>query len=247
MLGASVAEDGVLRVLVIADPAEDARLTGADAEGAIVGDIFRQFAALFPDAGFRVEIQSLIGPAEATRSKVMKALLLGRYDVVHYAGHCTFDSDDAMRSGWVFRNEPSELLTARELRRVDRVPRFIVSNACESGVTPDRAGERSADLAPSFAESFFAQGVANFVCTAWPIGDVAARRFATTLYSSLLGVHVDVEDGAMTRSGQPEPMYVAMRKARRAAARATGGMTTWGAYQHYGNPHFSLRELEDQS
>ena len=157
-------------------------------------------------------------------------------------------ADDLVRLHRLQGADHLELLVAHRVRvrRVERVPRFIVSNACESGVTRDRPADRSVDLAPSFAEAFFAQGVTNFVCTAWPIGDVSARTFATTLYAGLLGVALDPEEGTITRDGVPKPMYLAMRDARRAAASALGGMTTWGAYQHYGDPHFRLRELEDE-
>ena len=92
------------------------------------------------------------------------------------------------QSGWIFSD--GVVISAHELERIDRVPPLVVSNACESGITPDRSGERSAALVPSFAESFFAQGVANYVGTAWPVDDIAARLFATILYGSLLGLDV---------------------------------------------------------
>ena len=88
---------------------------------------------------------------------------------------------DPNLSGWIFNVKNKELLTANELNRVDRIPKFVFSNACESGITPDRAQERNDRLAASFAEAFFARGVANFVCTAWPVDDVASRDFALTL------------------------------------------------------------------
>jgi CHAT domain len=125
------------------------------------------------------------------------------------------------------------LLSANELNRIDQVPKFVFSNACESGVTPDRARDRNPRLAPGFAEAFFNRGVANFVCTAWPVDDVAAREFAVTLYSNLLGIQT-------AAAGNPVPMHEAMREARLAIARTANGRTTWGAYQHYGNPYFRL-------
>jgi len=127
-------------------------------------------------------------------------------------------------------------LSANELNRIDQVPKFVFSNACESGVTPDRARERNDRLAPSFAEAFFNRGVANFVCTAWPVDDVAARVFAVTLYANLLGIPSD----AVSTAGGPVPMHEAMKQARLAIARTPNGRTTWGAYQHYGNPYFRL-------
>jgi hypothetical protein len=124
------------------------------------------------------------------------------------------------------------------LNRIDRIPRFVFSNACESGVTPDRSERRSDQLAPSFAEAFFRCGVSNFVCTAWPVDDVAAREFALTLYAALLGLsRVDNQGNRYEPSG-PQPIHVAMREARLSVANPSLGAGTWGAYQHYGNPYF---------
>src|SRR5262249_26602068 len=119
--------------------------------------------------------------------------------------------------------------------------KFVFSNACESGITPDRAEARTAALAPSFAEAFFARGVANFVCTAWPVNDRAARDFALRLYSGLLGLKQEPEGGPYIRDGNgPLPMHMAMRNARQSIAGDRFGVRTWGAYQHYGNPYLQF-------
>ena len=217
-----------LRVLVVADPAEDAHLPGAEEEGILVADIFERYNTHeHPD---RVEVVRLFGPREASRTAVLRTLMTARFHVLHFAGHCFYDKDYPAGSGWIFTD--GAVLSARELGRIDRVPQFVFSNACESGVTPDRTGKRSADLAPSFAESFFARGVGNFVCTAWPVDDEAARVFATTVYENLLGLGGSV---------QPAPMYLAMQAARRELANSKGGgARSWGAYQHYGSPLFRL-------
>ena len=110
-----------------------------------------------------------------------------------------------------------------------QAPSFIFSNACESGITPDRSELRNADLPATFAESFFAQGVQNFVCTAWPVNDEAACVFAQTFYKNWL---------SLTAEGRARPIHEAMREARRAVFNMDKGwgLRTWGAYQHYGDP-----------
>ena len=113
------------------------------------------------------------------------------------------------------------------------MPKFIFSNACQSGVTPDRSEERAAGLAPSFAESFFQRGVANFVCTAWPINDSAARTFAIELYSRLIGLQrkkegIGFEKRAETKEN-PRYMYQAMQQARKGIRDTETGIRTWGA------------------
>jgi hypothetical protein len=263
----------VLRVLVVADPAEDAHLPGAQEEGVAVADLFESYNSVYKEGlgKTRVEVKRLFGPLEATRTNVLRELMLRSYDVLHFAGHCVYRWDgDPTLSGWIFNADRRELLTANELTRIDRIPKFVFSNACESGITPDRSRERSVDLAPSFAEAFFARGVANFVCAAWPVDDAAARIFALTLYSALLGIKLDqadLDDGGGERGGEKEkerdglsaaeavarkkaqldarrqtavPMHEAMRDARVTIAERSAGRLTWGAYQHYGNPYFQF-------
>ena len=253
----------VLRVLVVADPAADAPLPGAQQEGEAVARLFESYNARSGSRhGNRVQVTALIGPSQATRVRVLKELLVSKpgYDVLHFAGHCFFDEQEPSRSGWIFSH--GARLSADELNRIDRVPAFVFSNACESGITPDRSAGRSAGMAPSFAESFFGRGVSNFVCTAWPVDDVAAREFATCLYSNLLGLHEAPPPGAGNGAGprdggsvppppppalEPVYMFQAMREARRAIAGTLRGACTWGAYQHYGNPYFRFFSRSDAS
>ncbi len=240
-------------MLVIADPAEDARLYGAEQEGLEVASLFESFGRAIDERRAAepeneiyqsgVEVKRLIGPREATRTNVLRELTLRPYDVLHYAGHCMYDSDHPSASGWIFTG--GHRLSVNEMRRIDHIPKFVFSNACESGITPDRAELRSPELAPSFAEAFFERGVSNFVCTAWPVDDAAARTFALTLYRNLLGLVPDPTNPAdgtpgFLLEGDVMPMHRAMQQARLAIGHSFGGGRTWGAYQHYGNPNFRL-------
>jgi pimeloyl-ACP methyl ester carboxylesterase len=223
-----IVTDRPLRVLVVADPAEDAPLPGAQEEGAAVADIFEHFRSR---TGRKVDVERLFGPEQATRIAVLDRLINQRFDMMHYAGHAWFNKENPSLSGWRFSGGKD--LSANELNRIDRIPRFMFSNACESGITPDRASERTALLAPSFAEAFFARGVANFICTAWPIDDDGARQFAERFYRGILGF--------LSADGSGESLHEAMRAARCAIAKIVpGGMQTWGAYQHYGDPNLRI-------
>lgn len=244
----------ILRVLVVADPAADAHLPGAEEEGIAVADLFERFN-LVTETPNRVEVMRLFGPREATRTAVLRHLMMRSYDLLHFAGHCVYDKVNPVASGWIFSN--GERLTANEFRRLDRVPKFIFSNACESGITPDRSGERAVALAPTLAEAFFERGVSNFVCTAWPVDDRAARDFALTLYARLLGLKYNeatLRDGHNAppvqhttlilsdinnyQADTSQPMYSAMQAARLAILDPPNDIRTWGSYQHYGNPYF---------
>jgi pimeloyl-ACP methyl ester carboxylesterase len=223
-----------LRVLVVADPAADARLPGAIEEAKAIQKVFEDYGKAASSSKHpRVDtLKVLIGPVQASCIAVLKELMLRSYDVLHFAGHCVYEENNPAASGWIFSVKDKLILSAAELSRLDRVPQFVFSNACESGVLPDRAELRNAGLAPNFAEAFFARGVGNFVCTAWPVNDFAARSFAESLYRALLGIKGD---------GQPpQPMYKALQQARIAIHGTAGGVRSWGAYQHYGNPYFKL-------
>ncbi len=214
-----------LRVLVVADPAEDAPLPGAQEEGEAVVRVFERFKA---ELGYDVQVVSLLGPRRATRVAVLEHLINHRFDILHYAGHCFFDEKDPSHCGWIFSG--NRILSAHELSRIDRIPRLVFSNACESGITPRQREQRSALLAPSFAEAFFARGVGDFVCTAWPVDDAAALAFARRVYEGLLGFR-----------GSPETMHEAITGGRIEIAQlGLGGLQTWGAYQHYGDPNLRL-------
>jgi pimeloyl-ACP methyl ester carboxylesterase len=224
----------ILRVLVVADPAEDAHLPGAQEEGVMVADLFESYNASYQEtlSETRVEVKRLFGPIEATRTNVLRELMIRPYDVLHFAGHCIYQwGGDSSLSGWIFNRKKKELLTANELYRIDRIPKFVFSNACESGITPDRSLERNDKLAPGFAEAFFARGVANFVCTAWPVDDVAARTFASTLYAGLLGI-----DSANNGS-RPQP--------RKLEAFPTGILTSNSSLQSRNRVNRSLPRRRD--
>ncbi len=138
----------VLRVLIVADASQTDPLPGARKEGERVRELFNSFRAqeLSKPIEMRrvaeVEVVALIGPAQATRTRLMQELLLRPYDILHYAGHCTYDKDRPSASGWIFTG--NKRLSANELSRVDQVPKFVFSNACESGINtgPLRGGPR---------------------------------------------------------------------------------------------------------
>ena len=246
---AAPAARGCSRVLVVANPAADAPLPGAEREGHEVADAFEAFNAVYEDlCENRIEVVRLIGPERATRTEVLEHLMLRRYDVLHFAGHCVFDENNPALSGWIFARD--QRISAYELNRVDRVPKFIFSNACESGRLSGK-GEASIrpGSAPSFAESFFLRGVSNFVCTAWPVDDGAALEFAQSAsISACSACDRNAVPGREFAPLPPQPMHTAMRQARLRIAGQPHGVRTWGAYQHYGNPITSfLRPGSDEA
>ena len=222
----------VLRVLVVGDPAEDARLPGAEAEGVEVASIFESFNSVYgPESPNRVEVIKLLGPLEASRTAVLRELMIRNYDVLHFTGRCVYDELDPTASGWLFSK--GARLSPKELNRIDRIPRFVFSNAF--------GGTDSGIVLPivSFAETFLARGVGNFIYPAWPVDDVSARQFALKLYAGLLGLKPKAK-GTGYEPAERQPLNMAVREARLAVAAMPSGLKSWGAYQHYGSREFSF-------
>src|SRR5690606_3375007 len=90
-----------------------------------------------------------------------------------------------------------------------------------------RHGNREANVA--FAEAFLRGGVANYVGTFWPVGDVPALTFARTFYRALI-------DG--------ERIGRALVAARRRVLRSEPTSPDWADYIHYGDPRFVLRPTD---
>ena len=240
----AVSASGRLRALVIGDPGDPERglsLDGARRESLEMVQLLR---------GHGVEVDVLIGAPNVPREGALRDIapatvfdvlrLLGRhhYDLLHYAGHADFDPQQPERAGWMFGHD---LLTARDLGSVDKVPALVVANACLSGLVSNRrAGDnarmrtRAGDdaLLPGLADEFFRRGVRNYVGTAWQISDVGAILFARTLYDALLQPPGMALGAALLRARQGLQLQEA----------SFGAL--WAAYQHYGDPGFALRSGE---
>ncbi|MDQ6947580.1 MAG: CHAT domain-containing protein [Actinomycetota bacterium] len=268
---------GRLKVLVIGDPGgEGFTLPEARQEAMAVRDKLREL---------NIWVRALIGapPKDGTRSRppadtlpvddgsgtptpagrldVLRELLSGDYQIVHYCGHGTFDPDDARRAGWLFADG---LLTSRELAQLGAPPRLVVANACftsrlgDTGAARTRRGAgaggaatgaalagdrtRMADaetqLTPSLADEFFKSGVANYVGAAWKVADGDAAVFSTSFYEHLLGKRDTLGDALTAARNDVWDHHPG-------AGGPDDRGTTWAAYQHYGDPTDRLLVDED--
>jgi hypothetical protein len=107
------------------------------------------------------------------------------------------------------------------------VPELVFVNCCHLG---QAAGEaplftRYHELAANLAIQFITMGVRAVVAAGWAVDDAAAKTFAQTFYEAMF-------------AGQPFGDAVATARAR--VFEHHGATNTWGAYQCYGDPDFSL-------
>ena len=221
--------DNVLNLLLVVDPTRD--LQGAREEGRAVQQMFAGRAWVQID---------LLYQGEATRPALLDAFGSGKYDVVHYAGHAEFDESQPVRSGILCAD--NTVLSGADLATIGRLPTLMFFNACESARLRSRRDAREAgrsrsriesnterlrrvQAAASMAEAFLRGGLASFIGTYWPVGDLAASTFATTLYDALL---------------QGTTMNDAIQRARKAVRDA--GSRDWTNYLYYGDPDFVLKQ-----
>jgi len=208
-----------VRVLVVADPAPEPelQLRFARLEGRRVVDTLRQLSR----PGCRITVESRIGASECNLVEILKLILTGDFDVLHYAGHGEYDPSNPTAAGWILGRD--QVLTARDIFRARRVPRLVFANACFSGVIHDGPAFESAELTrgtATVAQAFFERGVPNYVGSGWPVDDEQAGTFAAAFYERLFA---------------GDTMREALKEARqRIFAEMVG--STWGAYQHYGDP-----------
>jgi hypothetical protein len=234
-----------INALVIGDPGDPDQgldLPHARLEARKVARMLSDLAT----GGLDIEVDLLIGAPNytdrgvppATRLEVVRRLLKGDVDLVHYSGHGDFDADDPSRSGWLFHDG---LLTAGEIERVDVAPAVVVANACLSGrmstAMPGASGWRpEASLLPSLADEFLNRGVRNYIGTAWEIDDEGATEFARAFYGGFLNPN-------NPEATIGDALLEARQTVRQWERRYAPDLVLWAAYQHYGDPGFRASSL----
>ena len=210
------------RALVIGDPGGEAgRLPGAAREAEQVAALLRArgvtvdlLLAADTDSGL-TEHPHRTGPA--TLANVLHHLLHAEYELVHYAGHGTFQPGAV--SGWSLADG---VLTGTHLGIIERMPPLLVANACHSA--------RLSTGLPGLADEFISAGVRNLVGTARTVGDERAAAFSDHFYRRLLA-------GTTTATGKGEPTLGRAVLAGRLHLADAGG-SDWEVYHLYGDPSF---------
>ena len=177
-----------LRVLVVVDPTKT--LHHAQAE---VDDVT---AALKKRPDVQVE---QLDPANATVAELAARLRRGFFDVLHFAGHASFDEANPENSGLQMSDG---VFGSAALADVP-LPRFVFLSACESGRLRAQRNEAPAPAPAkrSLAESFLRTGVPALVGTFFTVDDSSARRFATATHLELASGKLL---GAAVRSARKE-------------------------------------------
>ena len=234
--------------LVVGNPPTStfSSLAGAEAEAVTV-------AGVLGDQGFQValllgneERAKRAGGTPARAKEILHALYQRDYRIVHLAGHGVYEyplEDKARRceacgqeskgntiTGMVLSDR--EFLTPALIEQMQAVPELVFINCCYLGkIEKERRQWHSkpSRLAANLATQLIQMGVKAVVAAGWAVDDAAAETFARVFYQQILS-------GA--------PFGEAVKSARRTCFEDYPGVNTWGAYQCYGDPAYSLAKGE---
>jgi hypothetical protein len=209
--------------LVVGNPiVSDSRfpsLAGAAAESAAVAGLLTEMGGY--------DVQLLLEEA-AHPMAVLSAVHDKPWRIMHLAAHGVFEFDTGGKepvSGLVL--DDGMFFTAAEADQLRHVPELVFINCCHLGQT---SGDSSTNvpfhkLAANLATQFIKMGARAVIAAGWAVDDAAAKTFAGAFYRRML-------------SG--ELFGDAVLQARRETYFGHGETNTWGAYQCYGDPSFSL-------
>jgi CHAT domain-containing protein len=174
---------------------------------------------------------TLLGEAPAT---IIRHLFAREYRIMHLAGHGVYDPANPARSGMVLRIDPanpaaSAFLTSLELGQLHNMPDLVFINCCHLANIDQPLPFPAHRLAASIAERLISMGVRAVVAAGWAVDDTAAAEFAGSFYRSML---------------EGRKFGESVRTARQDTYKL-GHNNTWGAYQCYGNPDFTLAPALD--
>lgn len=229
---------GILRQFRTADFRHNPR-PSRGSNALVVGDTLN--SGLVELFGAQMEAQSVVTELKSNGfnvtslikqggTEVINELFAREYQILHIAAHGTFNLDDPDECGVVLGD--GRYLTAKEMVNLRTVPDLVFINCCHLGKM-ERDEDRKLSfeyphrLAASVAEEMIKMGVRAVVAAGWAVDDAAATKFATAFYGNLL-------DGMAF--GQ------AVLQARKETHTQFRFTNTWGAYQCYGNPNFTIRQ-----
>jgi CHAT domain-containing protein len=208
------------KVLVVADPRGD--LDASYREGTEIRNFLDEKRDIF-----HVDFKS--HPVDVSFVKKN----LRDYDIVHYAGHADYHSENPSESGWLLNDARLKASEISAMGGLQPMPSLVFSNACQSGHSGEwRIGEEDEQRIFGLANAYLLSGVQHYIGTFWEILDEPSSQFAKLLYDSL---------------SQGESVGEAVRKAREKLIEAHGEETiVWAGYMLYGDPTFAFDPAEKE-
>jgi CHAT domain-containing protein len=208
------------KVLVVADPRGD--LEASYREGTEIKNFLDEKRDVF-----HVDFKS--HPVDVSFVKKN----LRDYDIVHYAGHAEYNSENPSESGWLLKDARLKASEISAMGGLQPMPSLVFSNACQSGHSGEwRIGEEDEQQIFGLANAYLLAGVQHYIGTFWEILDEPSSQFAKLFY------------GSLSSGGS---IGEAVRKAREKLIEAHGEETiVWAGYLLYGDPTFAFDPAEKE-
>jgi CheY-like chemotaxis protein len=199
-----------LRLLIIASNTEPP-IDGVDTEA-------RQLVAYFRNQKLIPVKVTHIPTEKATLTRVRKELASEEYDIIHYAGHGSFNSASPEESALYFWTEENRSGMVYAMRSpeleylLEQSEARLVYLSCCHGMHTGPASALLDDDFLGLAHAVAHAGVPSVLGYRWPVSDAGAPKLAKTFYEALLEL------------GSPD---YALWQARRELAAADRNDPTW--------------------
>lgn len=211
-----------LKALVIGDPLL--------AEGQGV----RQLAAAEQEA---IQVANQLSSFGYTINSIIKGSytdvlnnLFDEYRIIHIASHGVLKYGPNKRTGILLSNGKKNIvLTPAEIHQISNTAELVFINCCHMGKVDKELEEHFQyrhQLAANIGTEFIKKGVKAVVVAGWAVNDAAAKYFAEKFYEGML---------------KGQTFGNAVRQARKSCFDDYPGTNTWGAYQCYGDPFYTLK------
>lgn len=163
-------------------------------------------------------------------SEIIEKLFSNDYRIIHLSGHGEFKPENPAASGMIIGNDI--FLSTREIKQMSTVPELVFVNCCHIGKTSSHAEKLYRDrykLAANIGTQLIENGVRCVIAAGWAVNDSAALEFAEVFYNRMFGGSTFGE---------------AVLDARKAVFDRYPNNNTWGAYQCYGDPFYTFRQIK---
>lgn len=107
------------------------------------------------------------------------------YDIIHYAGHTSFDESAPEESAIHLYDE--DLTAQYMLTILEKPPRLVYMNSCSSSTSSETEYLERKGRMTGLASSFLSAGVNHYIGSLWPVSDEIAREVSQRFYKELLG------------------------------------------------------------
>jgi len=113
---------------------------------------------------------------------------IGRSDVIHFAAHGFYDTNDPLRSG--LKLAWNESLTVEDVLSLEVKPGIVVLSACESGLSEVTPGGEPLGL----AQAFLSAGASSVIAWLWGVHDESAAYLLRSFYRHLMEQNLPVAE-----------------------------------------------------